>query len=106
MILNTCQANWVLGKNDDCWTIADQKGNLLITLPPGLNEVQVNDIRRFAMKYEELAYYEGRKHEAHNNKFLVDNDVAELSNQVLLLSDQNEQLSQNLQRAIGEMEDT
>lgn len=93
MLLQTCQAQWVLGKNDDRWIIADQENNLLLTFPKGLDEMQVGAIRRFAMDHEKLAYDEGV--ETGKQAMLAANSqrMKEMADKILVLEHMNGELA-------------
>lgn len=98
MILQTCQAQWNLGADNDCWKISDEDNNILLMLPPGMELHDVADIRRFAMNHEKMAFDEGM--EAGKQAMLAANRafLKVQADKILVLEHMNEELSSKLQR--------
>jgi hypothetical protein len=105
MILQTSQAQWQLGAYDDRWRIADKDNAVILLLPPGLDERQVAEIRRFAMEHEKLGYDEGV--ETGKQAMLAANSqrMKEMTNKVLLLEHMNSDLSAKMQRFFDSEDD-
>lgn len=99
MILKTCQAQWNLGEYNNSWRIADEDNNVLLVLPPQINDAQdVGAIRKFAMEHEQLAFDEGV--EMGKQSMLAANReyLKQLNDKILLLQDMNKELNAKLQR--------
>jgi hypothetical protein len=105
MILQTSQAQWQLGAYNDQWRIADKDNAVILLLPPGLDERQVAEIRRFAMEHEKLGYDEGV--ETGKQAMLAANSqrMKEMTNKVLLLEHMNSDLSAKMQRFFDSEDD-
>ena len=98
MILQTSQAQWVMGANDNCWKISDVDNNILLVFPNSTTAKEANEVRHFAMKYEQLAFEEGKK--AGGDAMLAANHqrMREMSNEILLLRHMNEELANKMSR--------
>jgi len=105
-ILQSSQANWVLGKNNGQWTLADDKGNPLFLFPACLSDAkEVNAIKRMAMLYEQRAYDEGV--EMGKAAMLTANSIRmqEMHDQILLLEHMNEDLASKLTKFFEDVEE-
>lgn len=105
MILKTSQAQWALGRDDNCWSIADEDNNQLIVFPKAVQDHEANAIRRFAMKYEQLAYDEGIEAGKHIMLAANNQKLRELADENKMLKYMNEELSIRMQRFFGEMDE-